>query len=277
MDLFKNKVAVVTGAGSGIGRALAKQLARHGCHLILADINQQGLEDTKTDLTGNYSQSNLKLVTQVVDVSNHASMKKLANEVGEEFQAVDLLINNAGVGLGAFFHDMTIEDMRDLFEINYWGVVYGCDAFLPLLENSKNGCIVNVSSVLGLLSGPRVSAYCGSKFAVRGFSDSLRHDFRIRSKHIKVACAFPSGIKTDILDSSKIIVNPDGASTPQIERERVRAWFWTEAETAAADILAGVKKGKTRIHVGRGSRFLDLLSRFLPVSYTRFLPKIMFE
>ena len=277
MRFFANKRAVITGAGSGIGRALAQSLNSKGCHLILSDIDRAALETVCADLKESGPQQDLTLKSFVANVADYDQMKAFAFFVESEFRNIDLLINNAGMGLGAFFQDCKLNDMRELFDTNFWGIVYGCKVFLPLLERADGGHIVNISSILGLLSGPRVSAYCSSKFAVRGFSDSLRHDFRLCGNRVKDSCAFPSGIKTNILANSKIVVPIGTDSSAEFERQRVEHWFWTQADEAAQDILTGVSKGKTRIHVGKGAWFLDLISRLFPVSYTRFLPKSIFE
>ena len=277
MQSFGNKRAVITGAGSGIGRALAHALSSQGCHVILSDIDQGSLETVRADLIKSSYHRNLTTKTFVANVSDYEQMKAFSFFVESEFGKVDLLINNAGTGLGAFFQDCSLKDMQELFDTNFWGVVYGCKVFLPLLERADEGHIVNISSVLGLVSGPRVSAYCSSKFAVRGFSDSLRHDFRLMGNRIKVSCAFPSGIKTNILANSKIVIPAGIDSSADKERQRVEPWFWSQPDEAARHILSGVSKGKIRIHVGKGAWFLDLISRFFPVSYTRFLPKSILE
>ena len=277
MQSFANKRAVITGAGSGIGRALAHALSSEGCHVILSDIDQGSLETVRADLLKSSYHRDLTTKTFVANVSDYDQMKAFAFFVESEFGKVDLLINNAGTGLGAFFQDCSLKDMQELFDTNFWGVVYGCKVFLPLLERADEGHIVNISSVLGLVSGPRVSAYCSSKFAVRGFSDSLRHDFRLIGNRIKVSCAFPSGIKTNILANSKIVIPAGIDSSADKERQRVEPWFWSQPDEAARHILSGVSKGKIRIHVGKGAWFLDLISRFFPVSYTRFLPKSILE
>ena len=277
MQFFLGKVVVITGAGSGIGKALAYALVKQGSHVVLSDIDQGSLNALQTDLAklDNPQTGSIKIFA--ADVSDYENMQAFSSFVGTEFGRLDILINNAGVGLGALFQDCDLKDMRDLFDINFWGVVYGCQLFLPLLQRAERGHIVNISSVLGLLSGPRVSAYSSSKFAIRGFSDSLRHDLRLSENQINVSCVFPSGIKTNILANSKIIVPIGSNTSSDTERERLEPWFWTEPSQAAREILNSVMKGKTRIHVGKGARFLDFVSRFFPVSYTRFLPKSLLE
>jgi short-subunit dehydrogenase len=183
---------------------------------------------------------------------------------------VNLLINNAGVGLGSLFKDASLDDMRWVMDINYWGVVYGCKAFLPLIKKTGGSTIVNVSSVFGLVTVPMSTAYCSSKFAVRGFSDALRHEVGYMGSDIKVACAFPSGIKTAIAQNSKVTLHTKSKTSVEQQKANMEAHFLTTPEQAAMDILNGVRKGKSRIKVGKGSTLMDLASRLFPVNYIRF-------
>jgi short-subunit dehydrogenase len=182
-----------------------------------------------------------------------------------------MLINNAGVAMGALFKDVSLDDMRWIMDINFWGVVYGCKAFSSRMKTADEATIVNISSVFGLISAPMHSAYCASKFAVRGFSDALRHEVGYMGKNFKVACAFPAGVKTSIADNAKLTLHAKSGSSEQQQRARMEKLFLTTAEDAAIDILRGIKKGKTRIRVGKGSMLIDLLSRLLPVKYMAFL------
>ena len=154
MQSFANKRAVITGAGSGIGRALAYALISRGCHVILSDTDQSSLETVCADLVKSSNHRDLTTKIFVANVSDYEQMKAFAFFVEAEFGKVDLLINNAGTALGAFFQDCSLKDMQQLFDTNFWGVVYGCKVFLPLLERADEGHIVNISSVLGLVSGP---------------------------------------------------------------------------------------------------------------------------
>jgi len=259
---FSDKVAVITGAGSGIGRALALQLAKNGCHLALADIDQAGLDETRT-LLG----AGINVSLHQVDVSNWEQMQGFADEVEQQHGKLNLLINNAGVALGALFNESSLEDMRWVMDINYWGVVYGCKAFGPLMKKTGDGYIVNISSVFGLLTVPLQSAYCSSKFAVRGFSDVLRQEAEYLGNNIRVACAFPAGIKTNIAKNARVTLHDSDLDLEE-ERARMESWFWTTPEEAASDILNGVRKGKIRIKVGKGSTIIDLIARLMPVKYS---------
>jgi short-subunit dehydrogenase len=270
MNSFSGKVAVITGAGSGIGRALAISLAQQGCHLALADINAESLEQTQSVLDSNLFDGGVQVTLHTLDVSQWLEVKTFADSVQKQHGHVHLLINNAGVGMGALFKDASLEDMHWVMDINYWGVVYGCKAFLPLMQNTGGSTIVNVSSVFGLISSVMGTAYSASKFAVRGFSDALRHEVGFMGKTLKVACAFPAGIQTDIAQSSRMTIDPKSGKSPEEMKTAMEARFLTTPERAAEDILRGVRKGQTRIKVGKGSTMIDLLARFLPVHYARF-------
>ena len=271
MQVIKGKVAVVTGAGSGIGRALAIALAAQGCNLALADINPESLKETQRLLDSNFFESNVHVTLHTVDVSQWEQIEAFADNVFEQHRQVNMLINNAGVAMGALFKDVSLDDMRRIMDINFWGVVYGCKAFVSRMKTADEATIVNISSVFGLISAPMNSAYCASKFAVRGFSDALRHEVGYMGKNFKVACAFPAGVKTSIADNAKLTLHAKSGSSGQQQRAHMEQLFLTTAEDAAIDILRGIQKGKTRIRVGKGSILIDLLSRLLPVKYMAFL------
>ena len=270
MNEFLGKVAVITGAGSGIGRALAVSLAQQGCNLALADINTESLKQTQVILDSDLFDGSVQVTLHTVDVSQWSDVQALAESVKEQHGRVNLLINNAGVGLGSLFKDASLDDMRWVMDINYWGVVYGCKAFLPLIKKTGGSTIVNVSSVFGLVTVPMSTAYCSSKFAVRGFSDALRHEVGYMGSDIKVACAFPSGIKTAIAQNSKVTLHTKSKTSVEQQKANMEAHFLTTPEQAATDILNGVRKGKSRIKVGKGSTLMDLASRLFPVNYIRF-------
>ena len=270
MNEFLGKVAVITGAGSGIGRALAVSLAQQGCNLALADINTESLEQTQVILDSDLFDGSVQVTLHTVDVSQWSDVQALAESVKEQHGRVNLLINNAGVGLGSLFKDASLDDMRWVMDINYWGVVYGCKAFLPLIKKTGGSTIVNVSSVFGLVTVPMSTAYCSSKFAVRGFSDALRHEVGYMGSDIKVACAFPSGIKTAIAQNSKVTLHTKSKTSVEQQKANMEAHFLITPDQAATDILNGVRKGKSRIKVGKGSTLMDLASRLFPVNYIRF-------
>lgn len=262
MKSFNNKVAAITGAGSGIGRSLAQQLARQGCHLALADINGEQLQATRDSILSDaQAPKNLLITTSVVDVADRNQVEKFAAQVMADHGRVNLVFNNAGVAVDAELSDASYADMEWLMGINFWGVVHGSKAFLPHLMAGEAGHIVNISSVFGLFAVPGQSIYNGSKFAVRGFTEALRLECRYTP--VNVSAAFPAGIKTNIARNARMAL-AEGES----REKRVRfaeALFVNSADRAAADILAGVTKNKARILVGRGAGWADFLSRVMPV------------
>jgi short-subunit dehydrogenase len=268
--IFKDKVAVITGAGSGIGQQLAIQLSAKGCHLALADISQAGLDKTQQLLSDDADEkSAVKISIHIVDVADQAQMESFAATIATEHGAANYLFNNAGVALGARIDAVSYDDMHWLMNINYWGVVHGCTAFIPLLKQQKMAHIVNVSSVFGLFTTPYNGIYSASKFAVNGFTDALAQE--LRKTHINVSCAFPAGIKTDIAKSARIVADLDNNRSAKDLQTTIEKLFWTSAEQAAAEILKGVTKNKQRILVGKGATLMDIIRRLLPVNYSRFL------
>jgi NAD(P)-dependent dehydrogenase (short-subunit alcohol dehydrogenase family) len=186
MRTIKNTVAVVTGAGSGIGRALAQSLAAQGARLALADVNSKGLEETRKLL------GSAEAKTYSVDVSKASAVEAFARDVERDFGGAALLVNNAGVALQGTFMEISLDDMEWLMGINFWGVVYGCRFFLPLLQKAPEAHLVNISSVFGMIGPPGQAAYCSAKFAVRGFTEVLRQELRLTN--VKVTCVHPGGI-----------------------------------------------------------------------------------
>ena len=270
MSFLANGVAVVTGAGSGIGRGLARQLAAAGSALALADIDGAGLEQTAASL----SERGVQLSTHVVDVSDESAMKAFAQEVLARHGRVTLLINNAGVALHGWFQEISLDNLRWLMGINFWGVVYGVKYFLPLLKKEPRGHIVNISSVFGIVAPAGQSAYAASKFAVRGFTEALRHE--LDGSSVFVSCVHPGGIRTPIARRARL-----GANTPPASRDEAVARFDrltpTMPDAAAARILRGVERREPRILIGRDARGIDILQRLRPGSYWKTLARRMQE
>jgi NAD(P)-dependent dehydrogenase (short-subunit alcohol dehydrogenase family) len=200
MKTFGGKVAVVTGAGSGIGRALAVQLAKQGCHLALCDVNSEHMSQTVKLCQG----GGLRITTAVVDVSDRAAVYEWAAKVAADHGKVNLVFNNAGVALGSIVEEMEYKDLEWIMGINFWGVVHGTMAFLPYLRQSGEGHVINISSAFGLLSMPGQSGYNASKFAVRGFTESLRMELDLRKANVCATSVHPGGIKTGIASSALI-------------------------------------------------------------------------
>jgi NAD(P)-dependent dehydrogenase (short-subunit alcohol dehydrogenase family) len=266
MTFFKGGVAVVTGAGSGIGRALAQQLASAGSALALADIDEAGLQQTAQSL----GKSSAQVTTHVVDVAQEDRVKSFADEVKARHGRVTLLINNAGVSLHGDFEEISLDDFRWLMDINFWGTVYGVKHFLPLLKREPRGRIVNLSSVFGIIAPAGQVPYAASKFAVRGFTEALRHE--MAGSSVAVSCVHPGGIRTSIARHSRL-----GAATPAAKREENIARFErlarTPPEKAAAVILRGVERREPRILIGVDAYFIDFMQRMRPASYWKSLAR----
>jgi short-subunit dehydrogenase len=270
MKDFKGRVAAITGAGSGIGRALANELARRGAHLALIDVNEMGLAETVAQCEG----FGVKITSDRLDVADRSAVYAWADQVVADHGAVNLVINNAGVALGATVESMSYEDFEWLMNINFWGVVHGTKAFLPHLKASGEGHIVNLSSVFGLISVPSQSAYSAAKFAVRGFTDTLRMELEIEQAPVSVTTVHPGGIKTNIarnarLDPSVTEMAGD-AEKARLDMERV---FITSPQKAARQILAAVQRDRRRALIGPDAKVIDFVSRLPATLYQNALAK----
>lgn len=255
-------VAVVTGAASGIGRCLALRLARERCALALADVDASGLDETAAKVRP----SGMRVSTHRVDVSSRAAMEAFRDAVVKEHGHVNLLINNAGVALMGNVADLTLEEIEWLIGINFWGVVHGVKLFLPLLQQQHQAHIVNVSSIFGMIAPPGNAPYCASKFAVRGFTEALRHECETAGGKIKVSTVHPGGIRTAIARHARA-----AASVSNAERSAALTRFdqlaRTSPEDAAERIVQGILRDEERILIGGDARFLDRLHRLFPVRY----------
>lgn len=259
---------VITGAASGIGRALAQRLSRLGSPVAIADVDAAGLEKTAAALQG-------RVLSRVLDVRDAADQVAFASEVREWLpEPLAAVFNNAGVAVGSNVLDAVPEDDQWLWDINFHGVVNGTRAFLPLLVEQDSGAIVNTSSVFGLMGVPYQSAYCSSKFAVRGFTDSLRQE--LRGTGVRAITVHPGGIKTNIARNARTRQDPFGLDRPP---EEVVAAFEsalrTSPEKAAAVIHRGVEHGKARILIGRDAYMIDALTRIAPTRYFAVAAPIM--
>lgn len=268
MKVFTNKVAAITGGGSGIGQALAIQLASQGCHLALSDIDRKGLDETLKKLEG----AGVKVTTHIVNVANREEVYQYAEDVVSAHGQVNLIINNAGVALGETVENMSYDNFEWLMNINFWGVVYGTKAFLPHLKRSNDGHIVNISSIFGIIGVPTQSAYNAAKFAVRGFTESLREELDIDAGCVSASSVHPGGIKTNIARNSRM---GDITSVSNADKNTNASQFEKIARTTpleAADIiLAGISNNERRILVGRDSVLIDLLQRVSPSGYQKVL------
>ncbi|MBQ0755072.1 MAG: SDR family oxidoreductase [Gammaproteobacteria bacterium] len=265
MKSFVGKVAAITGAGSGIGQATAIALAKEGCHLAISDISQQSLEDT-VELLAGYS---VKVSTHVVDVSDRKAVYQYADDVVAAHGKVNMIMNNAGVGLGETVEKMRYEDFEWLMNINFWGVVYGTKAFLPHLKQSGEGHIINISSIFGIIGVPTQSAYNAAKFAVRGFTESLREELEIERCGVSATSVHPGGVKTNIAKNSRM-GDLDMGSKEDIS-ELFDKIAMTTPESAARIILTGVRKNRRRVLVGADAAVMDTAQRLIPTGYQRVL------
>jgi NAD(P)-dependent dehydrogenase (short-subunit alcohol dehydrogenase family) len=266
MSFLSDGVAVVTGAGSGIGRALAQQLAAAGSALALADVDEAGLLQTAQSL----EKKNALVTTHVVDVADEEGVRSFAEDVTSKHGRVTLLINNAGVALEGTFEEISLDDFRWLMNINFWGTVYGVKYFLPILKREKRSHLVNISSVFGLIAPPGQPAYSASKFAVRGFTECLRHELAGTPVHI--SCVHPGGIRTAIARRARIGagVTRTGLEAKTAQFERL---FRTSPEEAASRILRGVERSEPRILIGSDAYQIDILQRLRPGTYWKSLSR----
>ena len=262
MHDIRGAVAVVTGAASGIGRALAIQLASLGAELALADVNPAGLDETRKLL------GSAKAKAYTVDVGQAAAVEGFAASVQRDFGRASLLINNAGVALFGNFVELTFEEMEWLIRINFWGVVHGCKFFLPLLEREPEAHIVNISSVFGLFGPPGQVAYCSSKYAVRGFSECLREE--LRPTGVRVTCVYPAGIATRIAKDARMGAATRSTDFEQVQ-ERARKALRIPPEKAASVIIRGVLHNKDRVLIGKDAYWIDLLQRLFPTQASAML------
>jgi len=262
MRVLSGRTAAVTGAASGIGRMLAVNMAREGCNLALADIDAAGLGGT-CSMIG----SSVHVSTHVVDVSRRDEVARYAAETIEAHKTVDVLVNNAGVALGDMLETVPLEDFEWLMGINFWGVVHCTMAFLPHLKARPEAHIVNVSSINGILPNPNNGPYCASKFAVKGYTETLAQE--LEGTSVKVSCVHPGGIKTNIARNSRFNRGMCSISRDEAVRLYEEKLFRTSADEAARIIIKGIRRERRRIMVGADAVALDLLTRLLPVTAVR--------
>jgi NAD(P)-dependent dehydrogenase (short-subunit alcohol dehydrogenase family) len=262
MTDIRGKVAVVTGAGSGIGREVAYQLARRGASLALSDVDPAGLAATakQARVIG------AKVHEQLLDVTDREAVFAYADAVVAEFGTVNIVVNNAGIAFSGDVTEMTIEQIERVIDVDFWGVVYGTKAFLPHLINSGDGHLVNISSLFGLLSMPSQSAYNAAKFAVRGFTESLRQELLIAGHPVEVTCVHPGGIKTAIARNAGAVEGRDAAQLAEFFDKKLAR---TSAESAAKTIVRAVIGNRARAVVGLDAKALDLLVRLIGPHYQR--------
>lgn len=268
MKTLDGKVVVITGAGSGIGRALALNAAAKGAILALSDVDEVGLLETVDRAR---TQTAREIRTDKLDVRDRDEMASYAASVKEQFGRVNIVVNNAGVALHGDFEEMSHEQFEWIMDINFWGVVHGTKEFLPHLIESGDGHVVNISSLFGLMGMPGQSAYNSSKFAVRGFTEALRLEMLIAKHPVKVSCVHPGGIRTAIARNARTTESHDAATIAELFDKKLAK---TTAEKAAQVIIDGVLAGKPRIVVGMDAKFLDKWVRLVGSRYQGGLARI---
>lgn len=261
---LNNKVAVITGAGSGIGRALALLLDQYGCRLALSDIDAEALQETVNMLKH-------EAFHEVIDVSDTSSVKAHADNIFNHFKQVDIVINNAGVDLSQFIQDVTFEDFHWLMNINFWGVVNGTSAFLKHMMEKKSGTIVNISSILGIIGGSAHGTYCASKFAVRGYTESLRSEMYQQKTGVNIMCVHPGAIATNIVNNSRFYRSHTGDRDFDKLNKTFQQNANVTADAAAEKIVQGIIKGKSRLLIGPDAWLFDKIQRLFPESYFKIL------
>ncbi|MGB7167139.1 MAG: SDR family oxidoreductase [Mycobacterium sp.] len=268
MEGFAGKVAAVTGAGSGIGRALAVELARSGASVAISDVNTEGLAQTEEQLKA----IGTPVRSDRLDVTEREAFHLYADQINEHFGKVNQIYNNAGI---AYTGDVDISQYKDIervMDVDFWGVVNGTKAFLPHLIASGDGHIVNVSSLFGLMAMPGQAAYNAAKFAVRGFTEALRQEMTLNREPVKVTSVHPGGIKTAIARNATTAEGVDPAAQSTFFDKRLAS---TSPQRAAEIILQGVAKNKARVLVGRDAVVLDLIVRITGSGYQRLFAPVV--
>lgn len=266
MKNFKNKVAAITGAGSGMGQQLAILLAKAGCHVSISDVNEKGLAETAALL----KVYDVRVTTKKVDVSKQDQVKAWAAETAQNHGSINMIFNNAGVALGSTVEGASYEDIEWIMGINFWGVVYGTKEFLPFLKKSGEGHIINTSSLFGLTAQPTQSAYNSSKFAVRGFTESLRQELDIENKGVSALCVHPGGIRTNIANDARMNDSLRSLGmNPEKSAKAFNKLLRMPAEEAAQQILDAVLQNKRRLLIGNDAKAIDIMQRILPASYQK--------
>lgn len=255
--MFQKKVVVITGAASGIGRALAIEMANRGAYLALADMNEVGLNDTVSQL-----KSGTQVKAYKLDVSSREAVYEFAERIQLDFGAVHVVVNNAGTSVLATVEHVSLDEIEKVLSINLWGVIYGTKAFLPIMLKQRDGCIVNISSVFGLVATPCSVAYTISKFGVRGLTETMWQE--LDGTGVRAVLVHPGGINTSISKA------PEAQLAGDFERRMAEAnlrQMITPPADCAREIVEGLIRGDNRLLVGNGARSLHWISRLFPNSY----------
>lgn len=249
---MQQRVAAVTGAGSGIGRALALRLAGHGFRLAVSDVDEVGLKET-VDRLGPH----VDVLAERVDVTERDAVAAHGEAIDARFGRLDLAINNAGVALHADALEQRHEDVRWILDVDFWGVVHGTETFLPRLIATGGGHLANVSSVFGLVGVPKQSAYNAAKFGVRGYTEALWGEMRLARSPVSIHCVHPGGVRTDIARRARVGPSEDATHTAAVF-DRIAM---TSPDDAARIIIRGIRRGKFRILVGADAVAIEALQR----------------
>ena len=269
MKKLKGKIAVVTGASSGIGRELAIGLAREGCRLALADIDAAGLRETERLVKSEGGEA----IIRRVDVSSREEMYAFAKNVIETYGEVDMIINNAGLVFTSVIEDLPYKDFERIMNINFWGVVYGTKAFIGHLKKQKSSHIVNLSSVYGLWALPTQAAYSSSKFAVRGFTEALMQE--LKGTGVRVSCVYPGGVKSNIVKNSDSQLFDINSAAKDAFNKKFNSAAFTTPRRAARVIISGIKRNRKRILIGPDALFFDISQRIFPTLYQIVSPVVV--
>jgi len=266
---FQAKTVVITGAGSGIGRSLARQFAAKGAFVAISDINQSSVLETEELITRDGG----RVVSAVLDVSNRTAVYRYADSVQSEYGRVDIVINNAGVTVSERIEDLDYDDFEWVMNINFWGVVYGTKAFLPFLKQSKEAYVVNISSLFGIMAFPTQGAYNASKFAVKGFTEALRYE--LADSSVTPICVHPGGIDTNIVRHARFHHGEDGSTDHQAAVNDFSKMARTSPDQAASQIVDAIQKGNRRLLIGGDAKLFDTVQRLLPGSYDRLVSFVL--
>ena len=268
MKSFKDKVAAITGAASGMGRELAIELARRGCNIAISDVNETGLAETAALAQ---AAGRVEITSQKLDVANREAVHAWADKVVADHGKVNMIFNNAGVAHGSTIEAASYEDFEWIMGINFWGVVYGTKAFLPYLRASGDGHVINVSSVFGIIGVPTQGTYNATKFAVRGFTEALRQELEIQNAPVSATSVHPGGIKTNIANAARYDSSASEITgqSQEVSKKNFEKMFRTTADKAANVILKAVENDSRRVLIGTDAYVIDAMQRLLPTGYQK--------
>jgi short-subunit dehydrogenase len=272
MTAIRGAAAAVTGAASGIGRALALELSARGCDLALADRDDAGLATLAAEIARAYQR---KVTVHRVDVGEPEQIEAFAQAAIADHPGLNIVINNAGVALMGQFDEIDQAQMDWLMNINFWGVVHGTRAFLPHLKAQREAHIVNLSSIFGIIAPPGQTAYAAAKFAVRGFSEALRHELALAASPVRLSVVHPGGVATNIARNSRTGIGMTDNARRAESIERFEAAARTTPKDAALRIIKGIENNQPRILIGNDARIMDLVQRFRPATYWAVLTRLI--